>query len=1326
MPKKIINNFNGGELSPYLYGRADFPKYSTGCIKMENFIPLTYGGVTKRPGSKYIANTDGNNKANLVPFIVNVTDKYILEFTANTIKVYKDETLLGVSITTPYTESEINELAFVQSVDVLFIAHKNHPVSTLSRYSETNWSYENVIFDFPPLLDEDESGTSIQYDNANRKLTADAGVFDSNHKGAYWVLKELRDGATKLVFSGSVDLDYTTSHSESMNVSFSNWTIETIQGANNVYIERSFDNVNFERYVTVGSNKGKADGTADKTFTFSSLEPESFNTFIRVAWEGKTQPAITVSGHSTSAVNGTYNQITDINNRTAWSNSTYYIQSDSDNDAWQIVLISDGSVVSTIASTALLPPASTWSNNATIAFATTDVNKLQFDLIADSEYLMSVYRITNVIDSQNAEVLVISNPTFDTEEITTWTHQDDQGNNNSKTYAVGDVVKYQTVQADIDLNEIKDNGSHTQANDVFDFPNYPWRYDQANDLNDWDGTPDFMADSTRVTIGTGDYLATTNGKSIVVRELVARNNYETTNNNGTFDQSIKYSLNPTPYSQVKAAAGQNYSTIVTNEQIFALSHNFLEEKNKIFAYTRQKGTAGTSVETLSAIENCYSIWEMDVTNKSGNDNDIGGITKIGEVHFPLFEPNNKLTGRNAQLTCAQICDGYIYFTIIVGDDSTEYGEINPGDSTFAGFRMLRVAIDNYRLVSNVKIFTPGETVKQLPFGTPSTAYLGAFAAYKYFGSFDLYKEGGRTVLSVRNTQLESTAQNPVTKIDTFESYYYDDATGQFTDEPFFKFVQGTSTPSVSTTITQTNYASFNNPSGWVRQNLFNVHPQADGTVAMTSFTSFTSLSDMQSIMGGGVNNIKELYYQPLSLGIFEAIEAHTAVSTEPPPNNLTKWKTFTSKDKTFGTDIWHEGAFSAYRGYPEAIAFYEKRLVFANTTYNPNTIWASRTDDFYNFLTGTLDAESFKLTLDSGRLNEIKWLVPSTSLVVGTSSSEWTLGSESDDIPITPTRFALKERTTFGSNNTNPIYVEGAVLFFMRQGRKLREWDFNYFNLESEVPDLTLLAEHITTGGIVSFAHQQQPNNILWMVRNDGQLLGLTYDKTQKVFAWHRHVFDGTIESIAVLPAENTEDKVYISLKKGSSRFVCCFDNIEWGTNFETEYSGLDAYIKRTSFNSTTVVDTSHLDGHTVTVKGNGKILGSAQSNSGATTVSTMPGDATVYAGLAFTSTIAPMYFQDPELVGDKVTTNKATIHFKDTVIEEDTNKNILSPLVGQKEDKLDSIKFSNVNHNSTVMTSDIAEAYVKNHGEYLQTLFVQENKAKPCTILTLGVDIDV
>ena len=70
MAKLTINNFNGGEVSPYLYAREDVEKiYNKSCLKMENFVPLPYGGATKRPGLKYLGNSTSNNKARLIPFI---------------------------------------------------------------------------------------------------------------------------------------------------------------------------------------------------------------------------------------------------------------------------------------------------------------------------------------------------------------------------------------------------------------------------------------------------------------------------------------------------------------------------------------------------------------------------------------------------------------------------------------------------------------------------------------------------------------------------------------------------------------------------------------------------------------------------------------------------------------------------------------------------------------------------------------------------------------------------------------------------------------------------------------------------------------------------------------------------------------------------------------------------------------------------------------------------------------------------------------------------------------------------------------------------------
>lgn len=207
------------------------------------------------------------------------------------------------------------------------------------------------------------------------------------------------------------------------------------------------------------------------------------------------------------------------------------------------------------------------------------------------------------------------------------------------------------------------------------------------------------------------------------------------------------------------------------------------------------------------------------------------------------------------------------------------------------------------------------------------------------------------------------------------------------------------------------------------------------------------------------------------------------------------------------TDRWAAGAFSFASGFPVSIAFYENRLVLGGTFLQTNTLWLSKTNDYSNFTIGNLDTDALSLTLNSTVNNEIKWLIPADTLVIGTTSSEWTLGSDSDQLPITPTSFSLKERSTFGTNDVKGQFIKNSILFLSLSGRKLREWNFNYFTLESETPDLTLLSEHITKTGIREISYQREPDSILWMIKNDGTLIGLTYDKQQNVFAWHRHKF---------------------------------------------------------------------------------------------------------------------------------------------------------------------------------------------------------------------------
>ena len=57
MGKQLLSvpSFTAGELSPQMEGRTDFQKYFNGCTRLENFVVLPHGPVTRRPGTHHVA-----------------------------------------------------------------------------------------------------------------------------------------------------------------------------------------------------------------------------------------------------------------------------------------------------------------------------------------------------------------------------------------------------------------------------------------------------------------------------------------------------------------------------------------------------------------------------------------------------------------------------------------------------------------------------------------------------------------------------------------------------------------------------------------------------------------------------------------------------------------------------------------------------------------------------------------------------------------------------------------------------------------------------------------------------------------------------------------------------------------------------------------------------------------------------------------------------------------------------------------------------------------------------------------------------------------------
>ena len=88
----IQTNFTAGEFSPKLVGRTDIARYNNAVAKLENCIPLIYGGAKNRDGTLFVKPAKFPNKVTvLVPFAYNVLQTYMLEFGDFYMRVFKNK-----------------------------------------------------------------------------------------------------------------------------------------------------------------------------------------------------------------------------------------------------------------------------------------------------------------------------------------------------------------------------------------------------------------------------------------------------------------------------------------------------------------------------------------------------------------------------------------------------------------------------------------------------------------------------------------------------------------------------------------------------------------------------------------------------------------------------------------------------------------------------------------------------------------------------------------------------------------------------------------------------------------------------------------------------------------------------------------------------------------------------------------------------------------------------------------------------------------------------------------------------------------------------------
>jgi hypothetical protein len=339
---------------------------------------------------------------------------------------------------------------------------------------------------------------------------------------------------------------------------------------------------------------------------------------------------------------------------------------------------------------------------------------------------------------------------------------------------------------------------------------------------------------------------------------------------------------------------------------------------------------------------------------------------------------------------------------------------------------------------------------------------------------------------------------------------------------------------------------------------------------------------------------------------------------------------------------WRLGVWSDTTGYPNCVTFFEDRLVWGGATVSPQRLDASNSGDYENMAPSATDgtviaSHALSFTLTSNDVQNIRWMANhDQGLMVGTVSGEWIVRASTQGEALSPTNISAKQTTFHGSADIQHITAGGNILFVQRAVRKLREVTFTYISNKFYAPDLTVLAEHITVGGVKQMAYMQEPQSIVWAVRNDGTLLALTYERDvdgNVRAAWTPHTLGGfsdaghtlgaAVESVATIPsADGQRDDVWVVVKRyingQTVRHVEYITQLFDNSMTQSQMFFVDAGLTYSGAPATVIGGMWHLEGETVSVLADGAVLPDKVVSSG--TVTLLVPASTVNLGYSYNS----------------------------------------------------------------------------------------------------------
>lgn len=251
---------------------------------------------------------------------------------------------------------------------------------------------------------------------------------------------------------------------------------------------------------------------------------------------------------------------------------------------------------------------------------------------------------------------------------------------------------------------------------------------------------------------------------------------------------------------------------------------------------------------------------------------------------------------------------------------------------------------------------------------------------------------------------------------------------------------------------------------------------------------------------------------------------------------------FSFTDISFAVDttVTPKEAFDSFSegNYPSAVGIHNQRLVLANTPKKPYTFWMSRVGEMEDFTKTPYNSadDAIELTFNSGTVDAITDIIPMDDMIVFTEGKIWRVtGTKKSDL-------AAYIESYSGSCGLRPFATKKSILYVDSSKNTVSNFVYSYELNGYSGQNLDILARDLLDGYYVKdVSFRDTPYGVMYAVRSDGVLLGLTYLREENIYAWHKHKTQGGFfRNICSVDSEEN-DNVYTVVERNGQCYVEMF-----------------------------------------------------------------------------------------------------------------------------------------------------------------------------------------